>query len=645
MILLARSLASKGPLKFFVLLVDKQLMASKKIKKVNKKASPKDYQNFDKIDGHHPWTKAAPEGYIGYKARTLQRGEVVYFNFDLAKEMGLIPKDHPDELNIHLKKKLLDTFNLRIINEYDIKNKIKFSSDSIKENHYMATRYLQLQHKNKQGKTSGDGRGIWNGYFNGKGKTQWDVSSRGTGVTALAPGSVEADQPLKSGGSEYGYGCGLAEIDELYSSAIMAEILHKNGYNTERMLTIIDNGKGTGVGVRSGKNLLRPAHLFTFLKQLNYDALKKAVDYFIDRQYHNKNYSFSSKSTRKYNKLLDEVCLSFAKFTAYLERDYIFTWLDWDGDNVLIDAGIIDYGSIRQLGLRHDQYRYDDVDRFSTTLNEQKSKAKQIVQVFAQLTDYLQTKNKKPLKSFENHPILKNFTQSYEYHLLEKFLYQVGCTKQQRDYLLTHNKKLVKSLFNDFEFLEKQKIKNTVQLEDGVNKPALLNMRSALRELPKFLYADKNNYKLNKPNEDDFIEKIISEEANEKDKDFSSSVIDKIESLFDNYMRLLNASIQNKATNAKLKSAIKKLSDRSEAINKADRLTGNALIFVVNEIIKIRKKGLKQPEVQKIIQNIIDQQYLDPERKASTKTKLTSPSSKKLMKTILTIVDGHKEDI
>ena len=53
----------------------------------------------------------------------------------------------------------------------------------------------------------------------------------------------------------------------------------------------------------------------------------------------------------------------FAEFAAKLEMDYIFAWLDWDGDNVLADAGIIDYGSVRQFGLRHDQYRYDDVER------------------------------------------------------------------------------------------------------------------------------------------------------------------------------------------------------------------------------------------------------------------------------------------
>ena len=61
---------------------------------------------------------------------------------------------------------------------------------------------------------------------------------------------------------------------------------------------------------------------------------------------------------------------------------------------MLIDAGIIDYGSIRQFGLRHDEYRYDDVERFSTNLNEQNRKLGFIIQTFAQLVDFLQNKTK-----------------------------------------------------------------------------------------------------------------------------------------------------------------------------------------------------------------------------------------------------------
>ncbi len=85
-----------------------------------------------------------------------------------------------------------------------------------------------------------------------------------------------------------------------------------------------------------------------------------------------------------------------------MEDEYIFCWLDWDGDNMLMDGGIIDYGSIRQFGLCHHRYRYDDVERFSTNLKEQKKKARYLVQTFVQLVDFVRTGQKKDVRSFAN---------------------------------------------------------------------------------------------------------------------------------------------------------------------------------------------------------------------------------------------------
>src|SRR5690349_20683345 len=100
--------------------------------------------------------------------------------------MGLIHKNHPNTLSQELANSILETFSIVIINEYDIIHKVKYPKNEIFPNKYMATRYLQLQHPNKQGKASGDGRSIWNGEFSANGVT-WDISSCGTGATKLSP--------------------------------------------------------------------------------------------------------------------------------------------------------------------------------------------------------------------------------------------------------------------------------------------------------------------------------------------------------------------------------------------------------------------------------------------------------------------------
>src|SRR5205085_5001994 len=151
---------------------------------------------------------------------------------------------------------------------------------------YMATRYLQIQHQGRQGHTSGDGRAVWNGVLETATLT-FDVSSRGTGVTRLSPGAQKAGGPLCTGDDSVGYSSGLADLDEMLGTAVMSEIFYKQGYPTERTLVVIDFGDGSAIGVRTAPNLIRPAHLFRFLKQGRRDELTRAVEYFVRRQEQN----------------------------------------------------------------------------------------------------------------------------------------------------------------------------------------------------------------------------------------------------------------------------------------------------------------------------------------------------------------------
>jgi len=50
------------------------------------------YRKFHKIDGTHPWRKVGPNGYEDYPVRYRKGGRVIFFNYPLAREMGLIPQ-------------------------------------------------------------------------------------------------------------------------------------------------------------------------------------------------------------------------------------------------------------------------------------------------------------------------------------------------------------------------------------------------------------------------------------------------------------------------------------------------------------------------------------------------------------------------
>lgn len=601
------------------------------------------YSSFEQLNGVHPWMEAVQEGYVSYRVRGLQTGKVAYFNFILAKEMGLIPADHPNQMTEELEKKLIETFSIQIINEYDELSQRRIDPATIRPHKYMATRYLQLQHSNKQGKTSGDGRGIWNGTVYNRGTT-WDVSSRGTGVTCLAPGAVAAAKPLKTGGTEFGYGCGLAEIDELFGASILAEVMHLQGINTERVLCIVDLGKGYGIGVRAAKNLIRPAHLFLYLKQERYEVLKSATDYLIERQVSNKAWDITAKGLARYDEMLRYISESFADFTAKLDIDYIFAWLDWDGDNVLADAGIIDYGSVRQFGIRHDKYRYDDVERFSTNLNEQRAKARLIVQVFTQMVDYLKTKKKKPLRSFSQHPAVQNFDNQFTQKRSERLLYRMGFNESQRE-LILENKDLFQKFDKEFSFFERAKISGNIEkVADGVNHSALYNMRNIMKDLPKFLSESSANFEDRKMAETTFFKTILSSFAKTRDARMGEKQRLHIES----FQGLYRQMVKTAAGKQKPESILKGISERAEKLNTTKRITGNALIEMVEELISAKKKGLAMDQIQKIIDRLVFENAGMPEAQTSRHYRdLTGTPAVKmdLYAKLLSLVEENKESI
>jgi uncharacterized protein YdiU (UPF0061 family) len=579
--------------------------------------------------------EAVPKGFVAYRVRQLNVGKIAYFNFILAKEMGLIPADHPMQMTTELEEKLVQTFSLQIINEYDEINQRRIDPLTIRPNKYMATRYLQLQHSNKQGKTSGDGRGIWNGTVEHKGTT-WDVSSRGTGVTCLAPGAVQANRPLKTGGTEFGYGCGLAEIDELFGAAILAEVMHLQGINTERVLCVIDLGKGYGIGVRAATNLIRPAHLFLYLKQERLKELTAATNYLIDRQVENKIWTIKAKGPGRYDEMLSYICASFADFTAKLDIDYIFAWLDWDGDNVLADAGIIDYGSVRQFGLRHDKYRYDDVERFSTNLNEQRQKARLIVQVFTQMVDYIKTGKKKSLKHFNNHPVVEKFNREFAEKRADRLLYRMGFNANQR-HLILKNRDLFDQFDREFSFFEKAKISGDMEkVADGVNHPPLYNVRSLLRLLPGHFAKPVS--------EQEIFQKMLSSFSKARDTRMGEKQKRHIKNLVHLYKQLVIAA----AGTQKPETLLKGLSERAEKLNSDQRITGNALIEMVEEILSEKKKGLPLLQIQKIIDRLVLDHNGLPEVPVSRfyRQESGTPAVKvDLFTKLLSLVEQHKEDI
>lgn len=454
-----------------------------------KKNLEKKFSLNNAISGHvkeHSLLTELPEMCVPYSVRQVHGGKLTYFNFSLAKEMGFIPKDFEEKITKELEEAVLNQFNIRIINEYDRINHTPIRSEDVKPFKCFSTRYLQLQHKNKQGRTSGDGRAIWNGEVSYKGKT-WDLNSRGTGVTCLAPGLVEAKTPLETGNEDYGYSCGLSELPEIYASSIMSERFYNQGISTERILAAIDNGKGLGICVRAHENLLRPAHIFRYLKLGDHFGASKLLNYSINRDYKNKNINFKPNSKSVLKKYLKHFSDRFLNICALAYHKEIFLWLDWDGDNILIDGGIIDYGSVRRFGLHHNKYKYDDTSRFSTNLDEQVKKGKLTVQVFAQLVDFVKTGERQPIEAFADVEEVKDFEKNFNQELKRLFLHDLGLSDLNIKKMVRWYKEPVGDLYQSFLDLKQHKRTRELKTLDGINQWPTFNMNVYLADLEKIL--------------------------------------------------------------------------------------------------------------------------------------------------------------
>ena len=567
------------------------------------------YSGFARIDGTHPYRTAMPSGFVDYAARTRAGGKVFYFNFALAKEMGLIAQNHPEVLNKELSKAILDAFSLEIINEYDVIHKHHFPVRTLKPNRYMATRYLQCQHPDKRGHTSGDGRSIWNGYFKGK-RGAWDISSCGTGATSLSPATAIEGKFFKTGDKNVSYGCGRADLADGISAGLMSDIFHRNNIPTERTLAVISYKNGTAINVRAYNNLLRPAHLFRYLKQGNYAELKSGIDYFIDRQVDNGLWEKQPQDDRKYLYFLKKIAYDFAHIAALFESEYIFCWMEWDGDNILMDGAIIDYGSVRQFGLFHREYRYDDVERMSTTIAEQKNKAKYTLQVFAQIVDFLIKKRKKTISHYAGHTILNYFDEVFEDTKNQCMIHKLGFNPDMQAALIKDRSfsKDLKEFRKICDYFERaQSKKGIYEVSDGITSNAIFCLRDILRELPQHYLAEYRPIPSEK-----FIDILRSEYGTDKDVALTPTRKAKVKRFQELYLALVSRASRH--LHQPVNKLMADMRDRVALINRYDRVTGDAILYVADKMMKAAEKlHMNSALIHDIFREFVEQQILNPE--------------------------------
>ncbi len=596
------------------------------------------YRLFRRLDGSHPFKDRVQNGSIDYPARRVPGTEVIYFNFSLARKIGLIPKQHPTRLTATLREVILQTFALQIVNEYDVEHGTTPDAEGTAPGTYMATRYLQLQHPGRTGQGSGDGRSIWNGSVSHRG-TVWDISSCGTGVTRLCPATAESGEFFKTGNWKADYGCGTATLHEGFESLLMSETFHRNDIPTERMLAILRRPDGFAINVRAGRNLIRPSHFFVHLKQNNLSALRAVADLFMERQVLNGDGSATLKGPDRYHELAKTMARTFGTMAAQFEREYIFCWLDWDGDNILADGGIIDYGSVRQFGLFHREYRFDDGPRWSTTLPEQRRKAREIVQVFAQVRDFLLCGKKTPLRRYRNDPILALFDETYRHTQDRLLLHQVGFDPAAQALIQKSHRTTLERFDRAHRHFERAKAaRGPHRLPDGITWNAVFSMRDLLRQLPNSLVRHGGPIPA-----EELVELAASSYAERADRTITRHRHSMARELQASYLQMIKAVARHRACS--VPKLLVEIGARSATINAFARTTGDAITYAAGSLVEQGKK-LSPETLHSVVDRFTACQARLPENTIGTKaTRIRVTGARKLfdnlMATVESLAYGH----
>ena len=411
---------------------------------------------------------------------------------------------------------------------------------------------------------------------------------------------------------------------------MMSEVFHRNGIATERVLTVLQLPNGFAITLRASTSLVRPSHFFVWLKQGMIEPLRGVADLYITRQEENGNYP-KLRGRRRYRHLAEQVAIDFAKATARFESDYIFCWLDWDGDNCLCDGGIIDYGSVRQFGLFHREYRFDDGPRWSTSLVEQRSKARHIVKTFAQIRDFLIDGKKQPLSHYGDDKVVELFDRTFETERNRLLLHNCGLPEAATEALLRRHGKKVDRFRRAHAYFERARSsRGPVSVGDGLNWNAIFSTRDLLRELPDQLLRRADRF-----SPEEFLEIGLSSYANRDDRQPTAAR----RRMASEFQRAYWALIEGASTTLKRSPArlLSETSHRSAVINRFDRVTGDSVLYATQRLLEAQRR-LSEREFHAIIRQFLELQTRNPDRRRSARA-LKGPTAKRVFDSILGLTE------
>jgi len=311
---------------------------------------------------------------------------------------------------------------------------------------------------------------------------------------------------------------------------------------------------------------------------------------------------------------------------------------------MLASGAILDYGSIRQFAAKHDKYRYKDADRYSASLTEQRYWARLIVQTFAQAMAFICSGVKENLRAFKDAECLRVFDLAFKTESDYRILWRIGFTPEQIEQLMQKAQKEIAEFHKALSYFEDRKVaKGIEKLPDGLTHKPVFLIRNLLRLLPAYYVAqaigridDETAYMA----EDVFCRVMAASYVGKKDLELTPARSSHIKNFQQCYLKLIAA------LGEPFDAVLKTLQERSAIINHRHRLTGDALVFIIEEVLAIRGK-IKVSGLQEALDAFIDSQVLIPGKwqPVSPEQLKSNTLKSRLLQKIQANLEEYKESI
>jgi hypothetical protein len=158
----------------------------------------------------------------------------------------------------------------------------------------------------------------------------------------------------------------------------------------------------------------------------------------------------------------------------------------------------------------------------------------------------------------------------------------------------------------DLEYFEDAKVaRGPEKLPDGVTHRPVFLVRALLRELPRFFAEECGESLDGAMDPRRFCNVMAASYASRRDRQLTAGRLVRIREFQESWRRLVRRAGEREAA------TIRSLADRAAVINHEHRMTGNGLIWIINEIVRVKDR-LPWAEMQDALDAFIDSQVLIP---------------------------------